>query len=223
MFAVNALLMFKMHETSPCSSDSNLLMDIIPKLKPDVHIPGFSLFMGANFLFCLSMAGIELMLPFFLRFQFNLDSSMIGLIFLYIGVIAALGQGIIIRYFLTRISEKTIALCGFLIIPIPLILATGISQILIQTLILIFPITIGISQIGPSLSGMLSKAAPPERQGYVLGLFNSYGSIAYAIGPIASALIYGSRGITVSTGVVSLLLIVGAVLVWHIGRHTAQK
>ena len=46
----------------------------------------------------------------------------------------------------------------------------------------------------PSLSALVSRYCPADRQGTALGVFRSLGSLARALGPILGGLLYWSLG-----------------------------
>ena len=46
----------------------------------------------------------------------------------------------------------------------------------------------------PCLSALVSRYAPPDRQGWILGQFRSAGALARAIGPLAGGALYWHLG-----------------------------
>jgi MFS family permease len=48
----------------------------------------------------------------------------------------------------------------------------------------------GSALVTPSLSSLVSLYAPSDRQGSVLGVFRSLGSLARAVGPLVACVIY---------------------------------
>ncbi len=212
LFILNTLLMFRFRDSRIKTEDISSLENIPPDLpllalsfKPNFKLPGFGRLASLNFLFCFSLAGIELILPYFLKYRLGSTAAVIGFIFLFIGITMALGQSVIIPFLLKRISEKKIALIGFGLIPVPLLIIGFFVNSYTFTIINIIPVVIGISVIGPSLSGMVSHLAPSSKQGYILGLFSSYGSLAYAAGPVLTAVIYGVGGVYAACSWISLL------------------
>ncbi len=212
LFSLNTILMIWFRETLPGHGDISSHENIPPDLpllnisfKPDFVLPGFVRIAILNFLFCFSLAGIELILPYFLKYRLGSSAAVIGLFFLLIGITMAFGQSTLIPFLVKRITERKVALIGFGLIPLPL-LATGfLVHTYSWTVVNIIPVVIGISVIGPSLSGMISRLAPASKQGYVLGLFNSYGSLAYTVGPVMTSFFYGAGGVYIACTFISIV------------------
>ena len=55
-------------------------------------------------------------------------------------------------------------------------------------------LSVGSALINPSLSALVSLYTPTERQGEVLGVFRSLGSLARATGPIVACTAYWKLG-----------------------------
>ena len=53
---------------------------------------------------------------------------------------------------------------------------------------------VGSSLVMPSLSSLASRYVPDDRQGFALGVFRSFGSLARVVGPIAGGLLYYGLG-----------------------------
>jgi MFS-type transporter involved in bile tolerance (Atg22 family) len=66
---------------------------------------------------------------------------------------------------------------------------------------------------------MVSYLAPPTKQGYILGLFSSYGSLAYAAGPVITAVIYGIGGVYAACIWISLLALLSLVILKRLNHN----
>jgi MFS family permease len=225
LFILNTVLMFKFRDTKIISADISSPENIPPDLpllslsfRPNFYLPGFARLASLNFLFCFSLAGIELILPYFLKSRLGSTAAVIGFIFLFIGITMAIGQSMLIPFLLKRISEKSIAFLGFGLIPVPLLIIAFFVNSYTFTIINIIPVVIGIAVIGPSLSGMVSHLAPASKQGYILGLFSSYGSLAYAAGPVLTAVIYGIGGVYAACSWISLLTLMSLVILKRLNQ-----
>jgi DHA1 family tetracycline resistance protein-like MFS transporter len=76
----------------------------------------------------------------------------------------------------------------------------------------LFLMAVGSALAMPSLSSLVSRYAPGDRQGLALGSNRSIASLARAVGPIASALLYWKIGSGASYGVGAVLFLVPLVL-----------
>src|SRR6185295_13974377 len=77
-----------------------------------------------------------------------------------------------------------------------------------------FFIAIGQGLTYPSLTSLVSKAAPESERGSMLGLATSVGSLARFLGPILSGFLYdldGARGAFYGAAVLTLLSLIVAI------------
>ncbi len=108
----------------------------------------------------------------------------IGWLFALVGVVSAFGQGFLVGR-LTRIFGERkllvagLAISGLALGAIPSFATLGWSGILPCFGLLAF----GSALASPSVNSLISRAAPPDRQGAVLGAAQSAGSLARVFGP----------------------------------------
>ena len=107
-----------------------------------------------------------------------------------IGIISALIQGGLIRRLVPKYGETRLAIAGPLILGLSFLIiglapATRWSVVIVGCLLM--PLGFGLSN--PAVTGLLSRAAPRDRQGAYLGMSQSAASLARVTGPpIAGAL-----------------------------------
>lgn len=165
-------------------------------IKTELNGTGMHRIFFMNFIFMLTFSGFEFTITFFYKLAFGLSPAEIGLIFLYLGVLIAAGQGGLVRYLSKkRVGEKKMALVGFALMPIPIYLMSTTAPVVAYSMLCLFPIAIGASLIQPSLSGLASLMAKAENQGVAMGVFRSSGSLARAVGPFGGAYMYWNFGI----------------------------
>jgi len=106
-----------------------------------------------------------------------------------IGILSALVQGGFIRRLIPRFGEARLIVAG------PLILAIAMATIglapswwLVIGGCVLMPFGFGLSN--PSVPGLLSRAAPPDRQGSYLGMSLSAGSLARAAAPTCAGVAF---------------------------------
>lgn len=217
LFAVNALFLIRMPETRKNHRMDEAVEYTGLNLRLDVPIPGFRLLALLNFIYCFSLAGVELLLPYFYKQRYDLPPSSIGMVFLFIGSVMVAAQIMLIPFLLRHMSEKTMILAGFMIIPVPLALCVNVAPEMAYSLAYIFPVALGASVIGPAVMGTTSHLVPPDRQGHSLGILTSYGSLAYATGPLITSALYGATGLDSAAIISSCLFLLGAGLATRIG------
>ncbi|MBN1533387.1 MAG: MFS transporter [Spirochaetes bacterium] len=223
LFALNALFIARMPETLERRGTEEAREYGQIRLAAGANPRGFGLLWSLNFIFCFSLAGIELLLPFFLKQRHSLDPPSIGLVFLYIGTVMAVSQVFLIPLFMRLMHERGLIIAGFALVPLPLIMAVMGTGTLFPAMAWILPVAVGASLVSPPLVAAASHLAPPERQGHLLGIFNSWGALAYATGPLLVAAFYGVAGLDATVSLLAVLFCVGAVITGGMGRRGALR
>ena len=145
------------------------------------------------FIFIVAFAGMEFTLTFLAKDRFGYTAAQNGYLFLFIGIIIVLVQGGVIRRIAPKYGERNLVICGLaLILPGLLLIAICKTQFVLYVGLAL--LAIGSSLVTPSLTALVSIYAPNERQGEVLGVFRSVGSLGRAFAPLAAALIYWRFG-----------------------------
>jgi MFS family permease len=192
------------------------------------------------FLAILSFSGFETM---FIRFGlarfptvFGLDGALAdasldqiyaaapiaGRYMFFIGLVAALVQGGLIRRLVPRLGETRLIVLG------PALLGTAMLFIglahawwVVLGACALMPFGFGVNN--PSLNGLLSRAAPVQRQGAFLGLNQSMGSLARVLGPALAGFAFEHWGAGSPFFIAAGLLALATVLaLTHHRRFAAQ-
>lgn len=140
---------------------------------------------------CFAM--MEATLALFAQARFGWGDFEISWVFVYIGVLVVVVQGALIGPLVRRFGER-------LLIPLGVVLmAAGLLLLPLMPAALLFAAVTGLLSLGaalnnPSTAGLLSKLVDDSRQGSVLGLSRSFGSLARVIGPVAGTWLFQHRG-----------------------------
>jgi DHA1 family tetracycline resistance protein-like MFS transporter len=144
------------------------------------HLPGLMA------IYFFSITGFSMMTSDYALFtnaRFGFGQQENGYVFFFIGILAALVQGGLLRQLLKRKSEKSLAMMGvmMLIIGMALLPLVGgwASLLAVSGLV-----GIGNSFVTPTLNGLASRSAERTWQGRVIGLMQSAGSLARWVGPM---------------------------------------
>ena len=107
-------------------------------------------------------------------------------VFAYVGFILALSQGMIVRRLATKVSPRSLAVAGTLLMSAGLVLVGLAGKKASEgTLYAVLPIAvIGFSCVTPALQALLSLKASASRQGEVLGVGQSMSALARIVGPL---------------------------------------
>ena len=145
------------------------------------------------FVFIAAFAGMEFTLTFLAKDRFGYSAAKNGLLFLYIGIIIALVQGGIVRRLAPKYGERKLAKVGLWMV-VPGLILVGWCQRELWLYVGLFLLSAGSSLVTPCLTALVSLYSPEDRQGEMLGIFRSVGSLARAIAPLMAAMAYWRFG-----------------------------
>jgi len=180
--------------------------------------PTLLLLLALYFLVTLAFAGFESTFAIFSEAKFGFTASTIGFVFVFIGVILALVQGVLVGKVVKVLPErKLIPLAIFAI-------AIGIGLIPfawnVPTMLgALFVMAVGMGFNNPSLSSMVSRLADPDDQGGILGLASSLASLGRVVGPAWGGYLYDAYGMTTPYISAAALMLV-AFAVSFVGMRT---
>lgn len=148
-----------------------------------------------NFFFLVAFSGTEFTLTFLAAERLNYTPAQNGVLFLFIGVVLALMQGGYVRRKASVVGEVKMAKQG-LIILVPALIGVGFSYYSWMLYISVFFMAVGSAQVIPCITALVSKFAPPEEQGRILGTFRSLGSLGRTMGPLIACVLYWQANAT---------------------------
>jgi len=160
-----------------------------------------------TFLTLLGVSGMETSVTLHARDRFHFAQKDLAYFFLFMGVVVVVIQGALIGKFAKKLGEKTLVVIGTIAFTIGFAAVPMIYRVSLLYGVAFF-IAIGQGLTYPSLTSLISKAAPPQDRGSILGLSTSVGSLARFIGPILSGFLYdqaGARGAFYGAAVMTLL------------------
>jgi multidrug resistance protein len=119
------------------------------------------------------------------RFGWNQEQTSYG--FAYVGVLAVLVQGGLLRRLLNRNIERELAIAGALILALSLWLLPTVMSVK-GFMGVCALMALGNGLLTPTLSGMASRYVDQHAQGRVMGLMSASGSLGRFLGPILAVL-----------------------------------
>lgn len=117
------------------------------------------------------------------------DTTRIGYLFAWHGLVTALAQGFLIRKLIDRWGEARIITLSFIGSAISLFSIPWFHSF-IPFLCAITLNSLSVSLNRPTTIGLISRFAPPERQGELLGVSQSMGAIARIASPLCCMLLF---------------------------------
>lgn len=147
-----------------------------------------------SFLFTVAFAAMQPTFPLFGSIRFELRERHVGYLFAFLGIVSAIMQGGLVRRLVPLLGEtRLIQLSG-----VPFIaglLAIAFAQSIGVLLMGLALLAVGFGGTLPSIVSLLSRVAPPQLQGSILGVGQSVGSLARIVGPTLAGVAYDLRGI----------------------------
>jgi MFS family permease len=168
--------------------------------------PGVLRVNAITLLFYAAFSGMEFTLTFLAVERLNYGVSQNTRIFVFAGLMIAIVQGGVVRRLVPRLGERLVARIG-LVTLVPGFLLIGAAHSTAVLFAGLFAMAVGSALAMPSLSALVSRYAPTDRQGLALGTNRSMGALARAIGPIGSSLLYWRVGSAASYWIGAALLL----------------
>jgi MFS transporter, DHA1 family, tetracycline resistance protein len=145
--------------------------------------------MAGLFLTLLAVAGMEISVTLLARDRFGFSQLDMAYFFLFMGVIVAGIQGGLIGRAVDRIGEKRVIIVGAAAFTLGFALVPSIWRVPLLYVAAFF-IAIGQGLCYPALTALVSRVAPENERGSLLGLATSVGSMARFLGPLLAGFLY---------------------------------
>ena len=150
----------------------------------------------AYLLFMIGFAGFEGTLVFLAADKLQWGPGAVGGCMVWLGFVSIMVQGGLVRRLVARTGEKALTLLGMALL-VPGFGLTALVAWSPQAWLLLLGCTLlalGVGFVSPTLSALVSLAAPRTAQGVAMGSFRSVGALGRAIGPLLAATLYFSFG-----------------------------
>jgi multidrug resistance protein len=141
------------------------------------------------FLFTAAFAVIQPTLSLFGAVRFGMDERRVGYLFAFLGLISAAVQGGLVRRLVPRLGEARLIRWSSLPFVAGLLLLAWAPN-LATLLAALGLLAIGYGGTLPSVISLVSRVAPAELQGGVLGVGQSVGSLARIAAPLAAGIAF---------------------------------
>lgn len=157
-----------------------------------------------SFIATFAFVGMESTFALFGERRFDYGAVQMGLLFTYIGVLAAFGQGVLVGRMVSRWGESRVLVAGLIGTAAGLAVTSVAHELWVLLVGLMF-LSVASGLVFATTTALISLAAHEREQGVVLGLNASVGSAARIVGPVVATLLFQHAGVAVP-------LVVGAVL-----------
>jgi len=137
--------------------------------------------------FCF--ACYEVTLGLLAKSNIHYDTAHIGYLFAWHGLITALAQGLLIRHLIVRWGEPRLIMVSFIGSMLALFTIPWFhSPVLFITAIALNSLSVSLNR--PKTFGLISRYAPSERQGELLGIAQSMGGTARIFSPLLCTFLF---------------------------------
>ena len=141
------------------------------------------------FLATLAFVAMEATFALLGEHRFGLNQARLGYVFMYLGVVIALAQGLLVGRLVQRLGERTLAIGGTLLMAGSLV-ALPLSPNLAWALVALGLLALAQALLSPTMAALLSRATSADEQGGTLGLGTSMAAAARAVGPVLAGLLF---------------------------------
>jgi DHA1 family tetracycline resistance protein-like MFS transporter len=155
--------------------------------------PTLRLIVSGAFLVTCSQAILESIFAIWAMNKFGFGPRTVGILFFCLALIPVVFQAGIVRMLVPRFGEVRIAIVGIAAYVAGLVLI-GYSDHLPLAIAGLASCGVGAGLFSPSASALASKQATPRDRGVVMGTYQSGLSLARAVIPFVSGLVYAALG-----------------------------
>ncbi len=145
--------------------------------------PSIGILVIIFFILVFSMANIYGTFSLLGYKHYNFTDQQNGYLFGIMGIVAVVVQGGLIRILSVKFYDKSLVLAGTILMMLGLgFIPYGVNFIGVAIVVAMLSVGTGILQ--PIILSMISKYSPDNQQGEILGLNQSFGSLARVFGPM---------------------------------------
>ena len=202
----------------------------ITELFETLKDPRFSTITMEYFLLVTAFSIMTTAFAFFTMVNFGFDAEKTGYLLAYVGLLAAISQGMLFGPLAKKFGEAKLAVTGSLLLALSLVAVPfigsnsgGIPALLLGTALF----SIGNSLASPALTSLASKSADEMNQGKTLGILQSAASLARVFGPLLCGVLLNNalgevdsntllRTFWAAAGIMSLAFIIG---IYYLRTH----
>lgn len=169
-------------------------------------------FLLGIFLMYMAFAGLQSNFAVFTDVRFGFGPADNAFVFAFIGLMAVVMQGFLIRKLVPRFGEERLAITGLALMTAAFGLIAWVPQAW-----MLYP-AVGVLAVGsgmatPSITSLISRRVSPQEQGATLGGTQAINSLTMIVGPLYAGLVFDAIGITTPYTTGALLIAVATITI----------
>ncbi len=150
-------------------------------------------FILGSVLLNLAFAGLQSNFPVYSDARFGFGPQQNALVFAFIGLIAVIVQGFLIRQLAPRFGEARLVMTGLILMTIGFT-ATGLASASWMLFPAIGVVALGSGLVTPSLTSLVSQSVLAHEQGAILGGVQAFTSLTMVVGPLLAGALFDLIG-----------------------------
>jgi predicted MFS family arabinose efflux permease len=173
-----------------------------------------------SFIYITAFSMMQITVALLWEQHYGLSEAHIGYMFAYVGLASALVQGTLVGWLARTFGEQRLMVYGCVLMGTGLLSIPFVPSDLFVPVAFV-PLTLLALANGclmPSITSLLSRSATEKEQGQVLGMNQSFGSLARIAGPTIGGMLYGWHYTSPYIGGAMLM---GGALVFVLGYQRA--
>jgi len=139
----------------------------------------------------MAMNGV---LALYLERRFGIDEKTIGWFFVYVGGISLIMRSVVLGPMVRRFGEVWVLRSGALAMAISLA-TIPMARDFVELGLAVLMMPVGTAFLFPTTTSFISRRAPANQTGLILGVQQAFGGVARMIGPIWAGLVFQQVGI----------------------------
>lgn len=169
----------------------------------------------------LAFAGLQSNFAVFAAARFDYGPYEIAFLFAFIGMIAVVVQGFLIRRLVPRFGEARLAVVGLTMMTISFVLIAFAPAAW-----MLYPavglLAAGSGMATPSITSLISRRSEPGSQGTVLGGVQALSSLTMVIGPLIAGVMFDALG-PAAPYILGTVLVASGLIVIAIALHPVRQ
>lgn len=174
-----------------------------------------------SFIVVMGFAGVEATYGLWTEHRFGWGPKQIGLAFMVIGLMGALFQGLVTGRLARRFGEAATLTGGLVFIGLGVI-TQGLSPNWPVAMAGFLFVCFGQSICFPNVSALISRAAPPDRQGEMLSVNTSGMALARIVGPVIAGQAFSMVAAGAPFAISALLIAPALWFAWAVIKRTPR-